>query len=155
MDVVLLRFVHLVALVTVVGVPLGTAIFKVWGWRRGNPEFLAGIAGVVALVDFVVVAPSVVAQAASGYLLALEFGFSLTGGWLAASLVLYGVIGVCWGVAVWSQHWMKRIAADAAAAGAGLPERYHVHMRRWLAVGLVGLVSVAGIFVLMVLKPSL
>lgn len=154
-DAVHLRFLHLAALVTVVGVPIGTALVKVSAYRGRDPGVILHVTRLVATVDFVIVAPSVAIQVGSGVLLADALGWSLLEPWLAASLVLYGAIGVAWAVAMWTQHRMKRLAAEAAEEGGSLPWEYHRHMKRWLWAGYVGLVCVVAIFLLMVYRPIL
>jgi uncharacterized membrane protein len=71
------------------------------------------------------------------------------------SLVLYVAVGLCWLPVVWIQLRLRDLAADAARAGAGLPETYRALYRIWFWLGWPAFAGVIAIFVLMIWKLRL
>ena len=67
---------------------------------------------------------------------------------------LYLFAGACWLPVVWMQLRMRRMAQEAVAAGAPLPDRYWRYFRVWVALGVPAFVSLAAVFWLMVAKPT-
>ena len=107
------------------------------------------------LADAVFTASAIVLQPVTGYLLLRITGTPLEEGWVAASLVLYGVAGLFWLPVVWMQIRMRNLAAAAAAAGTALPRTYHRLFRWWFAFGFPGFGSVLAILWLMIAQPAL
>jgi uncharacterized membrane protein len=151
----LLKYLHVLGAIVILGTGAGIAFFMLMAHLSRDASFVARTAGVVVLADVVFTATSVVVQPLTGYLLAREAGFSLTEGWVAASLVLYGVAGTFWLPVVWMQIRMRDLAEAAAAAGESLPASYHRLFRLWFACGFPGFGSVMAILWLMIAKPSL
>ena len=120
-----------------------------------DAAFVARTAGVVVLADVIFTATAVISQPVTGYLLLRETGFSLTDGWVAASLVLYGIAGACWLPVVCMQMRMRDLAVMAVSAGEPLPTSYHRLFRLWLACGFPGFGAVMLILWLMIAKPML
>jgi uncharacterized membrane protein len=151
----LLKYVHLIGAIVLLGTGAGIAFFMLMAHLSRDAAFVARTAGVVVLADMVFTATAVIAQPLTGYLLIRETGFSLSEGWVVASLVLYGVAGVFWLPVVWMQIRMRDLAAAAASAGEILPAAYHRLFRLWFAFGFPGFGSVMLIIWLMIAKPSL
>lgn len=149
----LLKYVHILGAVVVLGTGAGIAFFMLMAHRSGNASFIARTAAVVVLADFVFTATAVVAQPISGYLLMRELGLAFEG-WMIASLILYGVTGLFWLPVVWMQRRMRDLAATAASTGVSLPASYHRLARLWIACGFPGFGSVLAIVWLMIAKPS-
>ena len=155
MTYLLLKYVHVVGAVVILGTGAGIAFFMLMAHLSRDAAFVARTAGVVVLADLVFTATAVVAQPLTGYLLVRETGLSLSEGWVMASLVLYGVAGLFWFPVVWMQERMRELAAMAASAGEPLPLAYHRLFRLWFAFGFPGFGSVMLILWLMIAKPSL
>ena len=134
---------------------MGIAFFMYMAHRSQDAIFVARTASIVVLADVIFTATAVVAQPVTGYMLLRETGVPLTERWVLASLGLYMVAGAFWLPGVWIQRRMRDLAAQAAAAGKTLPERYHRLFRLWFAFGFPGFGSEMLIIWLMVAKPPL
>src|SRR5262249_27871779 len=136
------------------GTGLGIAFFMWMANRTGEPVAIAQTARVVVIADAVFTATAVVVQPVSGFALALMSGYSLYHFWIAASLALYVVVGLCWLPVVWIQLRLRDLAAAAARAGTPLPERYRALYRVWFWLGWPAFIGVIAIFALMIWKPQ-
>jgi uncharacterized membrane protein len=151
----LLKYVHVIGAIVILGTGGGIAFFMLMAHLSRDAAFIARTAGVVVIADMIFTATAVVAQPLTGYLLIRETGLSLSEGWVVASLVLYVITGMFWLPVLWMQARMRDLAAAAASAGAPLPDAYHRLARLWIAFGFPGFGSVLLIVWLMIAKPSL
>jgi uncharacterized membrane protein len=149
------KFLHILGAIVILGTGAGLAFFVVMAHRTGDALFVARTAAVVVVADFLFTATAIVVQPITGYFLLRELGLSLGEGWVVASLVLYVVAGAFWIPVVWMQMRMRDLAAAAAATGAPLPAAYQKLFRIWFAFGFPGFGSVLLIVWLMIAKPSL
>jgi uncharacterized membrane protein len=149
------KFLHILGAIVILGTGAGIAFFVVMAHRTGDALFVARTAAVVVVADFLFTATAIVVQPITGYFLLRELGLSLGEGWVVASLVLYVVAGAFWIPVVWMQMRMRDLAAAAAATGAPLPAAYQKLFRIWFAFGFPGFGSVLLIVWLMIAKPSL
>jgi uncharacterized membrane protein len=150
----LLLFVHLIGAAVLLGTGAGIAFFMLIAHLRGDPAVIAGVAEIVVLADFVFTTTAVVVQPITGFLLARLLGYPLLDGWIALSLILYGVTGAFWLPVVWMQTKMRNLARAAVQAGEPLPERYHRLFWTWFAFGFPAFAAVLGIFWLMIARPQ-
>ncbi|MBN9072931.1 MAG: DUF2269 domain-containing protein [Rhizobiales bacterium] len=151
----ILKFLHVLGAIVILGTGTGIAFFMLMAHRTGDIRFIGKTAGVVVQADMIFTATAVVIQPVTGYLLMRRLGISLAEGWLAVSLGLYLLAGVFWLPVVWIQARMRDIALDAARAGTPLPPRYHRLFRTWFVFGFPGFGSVLLIVWLMIAKPGL
>jgi uncharacterized membrane protein len=149
------KFLHILGAIVILGTGAGLAFFVVMAHRTGDALFVARTAAVVVAADFLFTATAIVLQPITGYFLLRDLGLSLGEGWVVASLVLYVVAGAFWIPVVWMQMRMRDLAAAAAATGAPLPAAYQKLFRIWFAFGFPGFGSVLLIVWLMIAKPSL
>ena len=99
-----------------------------------------------------------VIQPISGIALAHMAGWPLSTPWLALSMGLYVLAGVCWLPVVWLQIRMAAMAqqtVQADAHAASLPALYQQYQRRWEALGYPAFIAMAITYYLMVNKPAL
>jgi uncharacterized membrane protein len=150
-----LKFLHVLGAIVLLGTGTGIAFFMLMAHRTGNARFIGDTAVVVVRADIVFTATAVVVQPITGYFLMQQIGISLSEGWLVASLVLYLVAGAFWLPVVWIQARMRDIALDAARSGTPLPPRYHRLYRTWFIFGFPGFGSVLSVLWLMIAKPGL
>lgn len=150
----LLRWLHLIGATVLLGTGAGIAFFMMMADRTGDPRIIAHVASVVVTADFLFTATAVVAQPATGWLLAKEIGWDLTEPWIALSLGLYVFTGLCWLPVVAIQVQLRDLARAAAAAGAPLPPAYRRLYRRWFALGFPAFAAVLAILWLMVARPA-
>ncbi len=150
-----LKFVHLLGAVVLIGTGAGIAFFMLMAHRMGNVTTIAGVARIVVTADFLFTATAVVVQPISGVWLALEVGYPLTEGWIVLSTILYLVIGAFWLPVVVFQMRMRDLAEAADAAGTPLPPAYHRLFWIWFAFGFPAFAAILAILWLMIAKPSL
>ena len=155
MDYILLRYLHVLGAIIILGTGTGIAFFMLMAHRTHDAAFVARTAGVVVTADMLFTATAVIAQPVTGYFLARVTGVSLWEGWLGLSLLLFGVAGVFWLPVVWIQTRMRDLAREAVLAGTGLPPAYHRLYRIWFLFGFPGFGSVMAILWLMIARPSL
>lgn len=154
MTYLVLKFVHLLGAVVLIGTGAGIAFFMLMAHRTGNVATIAGVARIVVTADFLFTATAVVAQPISGVWLALEVGYPLTEGWIVLSIILYLVIGAFWLPVVVFQMRMRDLAAVADAAGTPLPAAYYRLFWIWFAFGFPAFAAILAILWLMIARPS-
>ncbi|MER9648053.1 DUF2269 family protein [Mesorhizobium sp. M0199] len=151
----LLKFLHVIGAAVLLGTGAGIAFFMLLAHRTGNTSTVAAVARMVVVADFLFTATAVVAQPLTGAALAWQAGYSLSEGWIVLSIALYIFTGMFWLPVVWMQMEMRKLASQAAAAGAPLPPRYHRLFWLWFAFGFPAFAAVLGIFWLMIARPAI
>lgn len=149
----LLRYLHVIGAVVLLGTGAGIAFFMVMSHRGRDAALIAHVAAIVVLADTLFTATAAIAQPITGYVLARSLGWSLTEPWLLLSLGLYVVVGAFWLPVVWIQVRMRRLATAARDAGKPLPRSYDRLYRLWFAWGFPAFLSVLAILWLMLTKP--
>ena len=151
----LLKWLHVIGATVLLGTGAGIAFFMLMAHRTGDVRVIAAVARIVVMADYLFTATAVVAQPVTGVLLARITGYSLTEGWIVASVALYLFTGALWLPVVWMQSRMRALAAAAAKSGEGLPEQYHRLFRWWFAFGFPAFAAVLAIFWLMIARPEI
>ncbi len=152
---ILLKIVHVLSAIVLLGTGLGTA-FHMWMVHRdGDPRAIAAAARTTVLADSLFTAPAVVVQPVSGAALIWIERLDPLAPWLVVAYGLYVLAGACWLPVVWLQIRAKIIAADAVTRGVSLPPSYHRGMRVWFVLGWPAFAATITIVVLMVAKPAL
>jgi uncharacterized membrane protein len=154
MTFLILKYLHLIGAIVLIGTGAGIAFFMLMAHLTGNTAKIAGAARTVVTADFVFTAPAVVVQPITGVWLAWETGHSLTEGWIVLSLILYAVIGAFWLPVVIFQMRMRDIAEASDAAGMPLPQRYHRLFWTWFAFGFPAFGAILAILWLMIARPQ-
>jgi uncharacterized membrane protein len=154
MSPILLKELHVLGAVVILGLGLGTA-FHFWcAHRSGDPIAIAAAARSTVIADWIFTAPAVALQPVTGWLLADSLGWPISAPWLAGALVLYVVAGACWLPVVALQHRMARLAGEAVRCAAPLPAAYRAAARLWFVLGWPAFAAVLGIVHLMIAKPG-
>jgi uncharacterized membrane protein len=109
----------------------------------------------VVLADWLFTAPAVVIQPVTGIMMALLASVPLTHGWLALSIALYILVGICWLPVVWLQIQLRRIAGTCLQSGDPLPPLYFRYLRLWFILGWPAFTAVLAIFYLMIFRPEI
>lgn len=148
-----LKLVHILSATLLFGTGLGSAFFMWMAHRRGDAAAIAVTARHVVLADWLFTAPAVLVQPLTGFLLLQRLGIDWRQSWVIASLLLYGVAGLCWLPVVAIQLRVRSLAERARADATPLPSSYFRLMRWWFALGWPAFVAVLAIFALMVFKP--
>lgn len=154
MQYLVLKYLHILGAIAILGTGAGIAFFMLMAHLSRDAAFVARTAAIVVLADFVFTATAVVAQPVTGFLLMRETGVTISQWWVMASLVLYGIAGAFWIPVVWMQMRMRDLAASAAFGGEALPPTYHRLFRCWIAFGFPGFGAVMLIVWLMIARPT-
>ena len=156
MSYLLLKYIHILSSTLLFGTGLGTAFHGFLAFRTKDPRVVAAVGRSVVLADWLFTAPAVVAQPVTGVAMALKASVPLTSGWLALSIALYVLVGLCWLPVVWLQIQLRRMAEiGLKSGGEPLPPLYFRYLRLWFILGWPAFTAVLAIFYLMVFKPEL
>ncbi|MEC9341870.1 MAG: DUF2269 domain-containing protein [Pseudomonadota bacterium] len=150
----LLKFVHLLSAMAILGTGAGTAFAMFMGYRSRDVAALRVICRNVILADWWFTTPAVLVQPATGLLLMWQLGYSWRSGWFAAVAALYLVAGACWIPVVVIQYRLHRFVS-APPAQEALPVEFHHLMKLWVALGIPAFSAVMLLLVLMIWKPWL
>ncbi len=151
----LLKWVHIVSSVVLVGTGLGSAFYMFFTNRSRVLAAQAVVTRLVVRADWWFTTPAVLLQPATGLGMAHMAGFPLATPWLAVSLLLYGLAGACWLPVVWLQIRMASMAQQALQQQTEVPPLYWRYARWWESLGYPAFAAMAVVFYLMVAKPDL
>lgn len=149
----LLKWVHIVSSMLLVGTGFGSAFYLYFANRTRNVAAIAEVSRLVVRADYWFTAPTVVIQPLSGIALVNLANYSWTEPWLLIVYALFILAGACWLPVVWLQIRMARMASDAAANGAALPDLYWSHALLWERLGMVAFPAMLLVYYLMVFRP--
>ena len=149
-----LQYLHVIGATVLLGTGAGIAFFMLRAHLTRDVFVIAGVARIVVTADFVFTATAVVVQPVTGYLLARFLGYPLFDGWVALSLVLYGITGAFWIPVVFVQIRMRNLAEAAVRMGTVLPPAYHRLFWAWFACGFPAFAAVLAILWLMTSRPT-
>lgn len=151
----LVKTLHIVSSVILVGTGFGTAFYLFFTNRSPSLEARAVVARLVVRADLWFTTPAVIVQPFSGLWLAHAAGWPLHTAWLLASITLYALAGACWLPVLWLQLKMAREVEAALAQRRPLSVRYGQWQRAWEWLGYPAFIAMLAVFFLMVNKPSL
>jgi uncharacterized membrane protein len=151
----LVKWVHVLSSVVLVGTGLGSAYYMFFANRSKSIQAQAVITRLVVRADWCFTSPTVIIQPVTGLWLAHLTGLPLTTPWLALSLALYVVAGACWLPVVWLQIRMSKMAAKASEQNLPLPKQYWRYARIWEVLGYPAFAAMLFVYYLMICKPNL
>ena len=149
-----LKWLHIVSGVLMVGTGLGSAFYMFFANRSGSLPAQAVVSRLVVRADWWFTMPTVLIQPATGLALAHLAGWPLSTPWLAASLWLFVLAGACWLPVVWLQMRMAAMAAQAQRDATPLPPLYARYARYWECLRYPAFAAMLAVFWLMVTKPG-
>lgn len=152
MTYAILKTLHILSMVLLFGTGLGSAFYKWMADRSGNVAHIAVTNRHVVLADWIFTTPTVIFQPVSGLWMVYLLDMPLTTPWIAASLILFVLAGICWLPVVWLQIKMRNIASNAVAQRTPLPEIYWRMVRWWFWLGVPAFTSMVLVVALMVFK---
>jgi len=147
-----IKTLHILSMVLLFGTGLGSAFYKWMADRGGNVQHIAVTNRHVVLADWWFTTPTVIFQPISGLAMATMANWSLTTPWIATSLALYCLAGVCWLPVVWLQIRMQKMAKAALDGNTALPAHYWQLARWWFWLGVPAFISMVLVVTLMVYK---
>ena len=151
----LLKWVHILSSVVLVGTGLGTAFYMFFANRSGVVAAQAVVARLVVRADWWFTTPAVIMQPLTGLWMVHLAGYPWTTPWILLSIALYLFTGLCWLPVLWLQMRMAALAQQAALSGSALPPEYWRYARRWEMLGYPAFAAMLVVFYLMVFKPDL
>ncbi|HMW18365.1 MAG TPA: DUF2269 domain-containing protein [Accumulibacter sp.] len=152
MSYLTLKTLHILSMVLLFGTGLGSAYYK---WMTDRSRKLAAMAltnSHVVRADWCFTTPTVIFQPLSGVTMAYLADVPLSTPWIAVSLGLYGLAGICWLPVVWLQIRMRDLAEAALASKSPLPESYWRMARWWFWLGVPAFTAMMMVVALMVFK---
>ena len=96
MEFLWLKWLHILSATLLFGTGLGTAYYKWSADRSGDVRAIAMVMRRVVLADWLFTTTTIVIQPLTGLRMAQLAGYPLTSGWVAWSLGLYLLAGLCW-----------------------------------------------------------
>jgi uncharacterized membrane protein len=147
-----LKTLHILSMVLLFGTGLGSAFYKWMADRSGDVRHIAVTNRHVVLADWIFTSPTVILQPLTGLWMTQMLGLPLTTPWIAASLGLYTLAGVCWLPVVWLQIRMQRMAESAWLANQPLPPAYWRMARCWFWLGVPAFTAMVMVVAMMVAK---
>ncbi len=150
-----LKTLHIVSSVLLVGTGFGTAFYLFFTNRQPSLEARVVVARLVVRADLWFTTPAVLVQPITGVAMVRLAGWPWDSPWLLASIALYALAGACWLPVLWLQLRMARLAEDALAGGTPLPSDYARLQRAWEWLGYPAFTAMLAVYGLMVLKPPL
>lgn len=152
MDYLTIKTLHILSMVLLFGTGLGSAFYKWMADRSGVVAHIAVTNRHVVLADWLFTTPTVVFQPLSGLWLAHWVGWPWASGWVAASLGLYALAGLCWLPVVGLQIRMRGLSDRAVREGTLLPPLYWRMARWWFWLGVPAFSAMVAVVALMVFK---
>ena len=149
------KWLHILSSVVLVGTGFGSAYYMFFANRSGNVVAQATVSRLVVRADWWFTSPTIVLQPVTGFALVYMAGWPLTTPWLIVSIALFLLAGACWLPVVWLQIRMAAMAREAESAGHALPVAYWRYARRWELLGSPAFAAMIAVFFLMVTKPAL
>lgn len=147
-----LKYLHILSMVLLFGTGLGSAFYKWMADRSGNIEHIAVTNRHVVLADWLFTTPTVIFQPLSGLWMVYLLQLSLSTPWIAWSLGLYVLAGLCWLPVVWLQIQMRTLSNQAVLTQTSLPKQYWRYARWWFWLGVPAFIAMIIIVLLMVFK---
>jgi uncharacterized membrane protein len=148
----ILKWVHILSAVVLLGAGLGSA-FYVWRANRaGNLHAIRFVLKNVILADWLFTVPPIALLPVTGVWMMRIQGATFSDLWIWLSLVLFVIAGLCWVPAAVLQYKMKALA-EHALDKENLPATYWQYERLWFVLGVAAFPAVLLIFTLMIFKP--
>lgn len=150
----LLKWMHILSSVALVGVGFGSAFYLYFVNRTRNVAAIAEVSRLVVRADWWFTAPTVIIQPVTGLALATIAGYPLTQPWLLATYVLFALAGSWWLPVVWLQIKMAKMAKIAADSNDSLPPLYWRYALIWERLGMLAFPAMLIVYGMMVFKPA-
>ncbi|NIQ01283.1 MAG: DUF2269 family protein [Nitrospinaceae bacterium] len=152
MSFLVLRWIHILSAVLLLGAGVGSAFILWRANRERNIHAIRFALKYAILADWLFTLPPIVLLPVTGYLMMRISDIPFSQPWVWISLVLFVFAGMCWLPAAVLQYWMT-LTADQAEDTSRLPERYWRYERLWLYLGVAAFPAVIAILTLMIFKP--
>lgn len=153
-DYLLVKWLHILSATFLFGTGIGSAWYLLCTVVSRNVAAIAAVARIVVVADWLFTATTMVAQPLTGFYMVHVAGYPLHSRWLAWSIGLFVLAGLCWLPVVWLQMRLRDLAGAAAAGGTPLPPLFWRYFKVWVALGIPAFLAFLAVFWLMVAKPA-
>ncbi len=152
----LLKMIHILSSVLLVGTGFGSAFYLFFIHRTRNLAAIAAVGKLVVRADFWFTTPTIFIQPISGFGMLYLAGYSMSTlpAWISWTLVLYLLAGACWLPVVWLQIKMANMAQQCLQQQNTLPEQYWRYAKYWEWLGYPAFMAMLAVYYLMVFKPA-
>jgi len=152
-----MKLIHIFAVVLFLGNIITGLFWHRYAERTRNPRLLAHTMGGIIASDRLFTMPGVLVIIATGIFAAMQGGIPLLRtGWIAWTLLLFGISGVTFALRVAPlQRELRALAEAGAGSGSFSFDAYHRLAVKWELWGAVATVTPLAGLALMVLKPAI
>lgn len=147
MSYLLIKAIHVLSAVVLIGTGAGIAFFMLMAVRTRSAQVIHQVARIVIVADWVFTAPAVLAQLISGLYLMHLLNYSFTSLWFYTVICLFVLVGLCWLPVVVIQYKLKNLSQSGMLA-----EGFDRWFRIWWMLGIPAFVSILILFWLMISK---
>lgn len=148
----LLRLLHILSAIVVMGTGTGIAFFMFMAYRSNNISAISVTAKNVILGDWLFTFPAVITQFVTGLLLMEKLNYSYTSTWFYWIIGLFVFIGVCWIPVIRIQYLLFAQAKLSLSQGK-LTAKFNQYMNWWISLGIPAFLAILGLLYIMVFKP--
>ena len=152
MTFLVLKWVHILSAIVLLGTGVGSAFYLYRSNRTGNLHAIRFVLSNVILADWMFTVPPIALLPVTGVWMMRINGATFSDLWIWLSLGLFVIAGLCWLPAAVLQTKMKALAARALDKER-LPATYWHYERLWFVLGAAAFPAVLVIFSLMIFKP--
>jgi len=152
MSYLVLKYLHILFGIIVVGTGFGIAFFQWITFRSKNLEAIRAMTRHVVLADWLFTAPAVLGQFVTGMLLVDQLHYNPHSQWVVTVIALYTFVGMCWFPVLFIQYKLRALAGTQVQSGI-VDQQFMKLMRIWTALGVPTFVVALVILWLMVAKP--
>lgn len=151
----ILKYIHIISAMLMVGTGFGSALYVFFSNRFGNLASQYFTNKMVVFCDWTITTPAIIIQPLSGYFLAKQLGMDFTSPWFLNIYLFYGMIVVAWLPVVWLQIKMRAMTNEAYLNNKPLDPCYKRYQYMWEGLGYVGFTGSIAIFFIMITKMPL
>ena len=150
----MLKMIHVIGAIMMVGNILVTAVWKIRADRTNSPQVIAFAQRLVTLTDFIFTLPGAVLLIATGDYIAyvlMSDSWSIT--WIFWGRILFITSGLIWLLILVPVQIKQAKLAHSFADGDKIPAQYWHLNRTWVTAGSLAVILPLIAVVLMIIKP--
>jgi uncharacterized membrane protein len=150
----IMKFLHILGVVLLVGNVTITAFWKVFADRTGDARIVAFAQYLVTLTDWIFTLGGIVLTIAGGYGMVIARGFHVfEDTWLVLGQLFFLVSGLIWLFVLVPIQIRQAKQARIAGKSGSLPAAYWRDGRVWIVWGIIATIPLVGAIYVMVAKP--
>ena len=153
MEYLLVKWLHILSATFLFGTGIGSAWYLLLTVVSRNVAAIAVVSRIVVIADWIFTATTMIVQPLTGFYLVRLAGYPLDSPWIAWSVILFVIAGLCWLPVVWLQMRLRDLSAAAVAGNTPLPPLFWRCFKVWVALGIPAFFAFLAVFWLMAAKP--